>query len=174
MNEIDWSKAPEWATKHGISGAFKSPVWFDDKKYTYVDGQQGGKEFFYADACTYAAKDFSQVSERPTTPSWSGEGLPPVGVVCEYQRSDVSYRQTWVKVTVKYISLSLVVLEHFAGKNEFVESRDSCVFRPIRTPEQIAADARDAAAVELYDLISGPGDNMAAAKRVYDAGYRRP
>ena len=81
-NKIDWSKAPEWAKKHGLSGAFESPVWFDDEKYTYVDWQQDGKEFFYADACTYAAKDFSQVSERPTTPSWSGEGLPPVGVVC--------------------------------------------------------------------------------------------
>ena len=131
-SKIDWSKAPEWATKHGLSGAFKSPVWFDDKKYTYVDGQQDGKEFFYADACTYAAKDFSQVSGRPTIPSWSGEGLPPVGVACMAgceQVVIVAHHCNGIHAI--YAESEVDWLLYYGEPNEF---------RPIRTPEQIEAD----------------------------------
>lgn len=117
--------------------------------------------------------DSDRLTARQQPAPWNGTGLPPVGTVCEYKRNDVSYRQTWVKVTVKYISLSLVVLEHFAGKNEFVEVKESCVFRPIRTPEQIAADERHEAIKEMRDLSMGRMD-IVGAGYLYDAGYRKP
>ena len=165
--KIDWSKAPEWAKKHGLSGAFKSPVWFDDEKYTYVDRQQDGKEFFYADACTYAAKDFSQVSERPTTPSWSGEGLPPVGVDIEVLHE-----------LYGWIGARVVGQD---GEAAIVRTNDGYAgvfphqMRPIRTPEQIAADEREAAIKEMTANYAKNSDTLAGwAAYVYDTlGYRK-
>jgi len=177
--QIDWSKAPEWAKKHGLSGAFKSPVWFDDKKYTYVDGQQDGKEFFYADACTYAAKDFSQVAERPTTQSWSGEGLPPVGVVCE-----ANFVGEWKRFEMRYYGEAYVVFKTAFEVQRTRHEFDTCgvKFRTIRTPEQIAADERDKAAHELFRSAwpetHSWGDLsphwQEAFYRLADSGYRKP
>jgi hypothetical protein len=176
---IDWSNAPDWADKHGFTGAFKSAVWFDDKKYTYDDGQQDGKEFFYTDACTYAAKDFSQVSERPATASWSGEGLPPVGTACEVDGEKV-----------------VVVAHHCNGVHAiYAESLtdgllcygDPGEFRPIRTPEQIAADEREASVMQMLIECRSRSTGMdfvlteesvsdlllRTAYNIYDAGYRK-
>lgn len=173
-DKIDWSKAPEWATKHGLSGAFKSQVWFDDKKYTYVDGQQDGKEFFYADACTYAAKDFSQVSERPAAPSWSGEGLPPVGVVCE-----VKLQEEWSLCEIiahfqqpQAMVAAFTVAQFHGGKK--LDSKIAECFRPIRTPEQIAADEREVAIQDISQIINKNLANTMAAAAIYDSGYRKP
>lgn len=166
-SKIDWSKAPDWAKKHGLSGAFKSPVWFDDKKYTYVDGQQDGKEFFYTDACTYAAKDFSQVSERPTTPSWSGEGLPPVGVDIEVLHELYG----WIGARVVGQDGEAAIVRTNDGYAGAFQHQ----MRPIRTPEQIAADERERFAQELV-AVMGKGDGPNAlyqARRMYDLGYRK-
>ena len=179
--QIDWSKAPEWAKKHGLSGAFKSPVWLDDEKYTYVDGQQDGKEFFYADACTYAAKDFYQVSERPATQSWSGEGLPPVGVVCEAAIPHTSGPGNersfiWIEGSViAYYEIKGKTYAWFAEDDGFYPPA-VLEFRPIRTPEQIAADEREAAIKELqremmpaYDAFAEPLLDV-----ITRLGYRKP
>lgn len=178
---IDWSKAPEWADKHGFTGLTKTAVWFNCEKYSYVDGQQDGKAFFYCDACTYSSQYFSNVTFRPITPSWSGEGLPPVGTVCEMQDCQGS----WVNVTI---------IANHAG---FAHGWDSvhecahfsphvCEFRPIRTPEQIAADEREAAIGKMVQAIYlvrcgldctplSPADEAkCASAALYDAGYRKP
>ena len=47
-------------------------------------------------------------------------------------------------------------------------------FRPIRTPEQIAADEREAAVNGMlcYDALGGSRRGLAEA--LYDAGFRKP
>ena len=160
--QIDWSKAPDGAMvilKHVRDGAYAVSESYGDeaKTWHWPDPRY---------SFPLMPSMWRIVAERPTTPSWSGEGLPPVGVVCMAGCEQV-----------------VIVAHHCNGIHAiYAESESDGLlyygepneFRPIRTPEQIAADERDAAAVELYDLISGPGDNMAAAKRVYDAGYRKP
>lgn len=174
-SKIDWSKAPDWAKKHGLSGAFKSPVWFDDKKYTYVDGQQDGKEFFYTDACTYAAKDFSQVSERPTTPSWSGEGLPPVGTVCELR---VHKLTEWSAAKNEFAYRNVIVWDWVgepAVNGLCTAYAHDVEFRQIRTPEQIARDERDESVISVFRLIKENGwdiqsDDADYLYFLYDSG----
>lgn len=104
---------------------------------------------------------------------WTGEGLPPVGAVCEYQRNDVSYRQEWVKVTTKYFGKEMVVLEHSASGEEYVEQAASCVFRPTRTPEQIAAEELKAAIDEMSEVTQGAHDWLQAFQKLHLAGYRK-
>lgn len=161
MKEIDWSKAPD-GTTHFRHDDPKSPwrmlkdgvwhAWFGGEWMTVTTAA----EHFYI-----------------ARPVWSGEGLPPVGTVCEYQRNDVSYRQEWVKVTTKYFGKEMVVLEHSASGEEYVEQAASCVFRPTRTPEQIAAEELKAAIDEMSEVTQGAHDWLQAFQKLHLAGYRK-
>ncbi len=178
MSMIDWSKAPEWATGYGLmNGSFGiEEVWFNDKQYLPLQSQGGYGPYPFGGGIGphmhNATK--SQIAFQKHRPApWSGEGLPPVGTVCEYQRNDVSYRQEWVKVTPKYFGKEMVVLEHSASGEEYVEQAASCVFRPTRTPEQIAAEELKAAIDEMSEVTQGAHDWLQAFQKLHLAGYRK-
>lgn len=182
--EIDWSKAPDSAMvllKHvrdnryawAVSHADESDAWM-------VDGTCFGFRLM--------ANCWRVVSNRPTTPSWSGEGLPPVGVVCEYNPMPIGKPKKWHKVEVVYASEWVIVMRCIEAPNghdggngvEIAMAVDSCSLedvRPIRTPEQIAADEREAAIEEMHVLV-GDIDQIPtwdhALGTLYDAGYRKP
>lgn len=171
---IDWSKAPEWADKNGITSGLRSRVWFNDEKYTYADDQPGGHVFLYTDACTYSQNDFSSVTSRPQPTPWTGEGLPPVGVVCEVRNAPGG----WGKATIKYQGKGIIVWlwdrqDGNTDQIEFASCPDRLEFRPIRTPEQIAADDRNDAIAAIVAQSLGRCDSVGAAY-LYDAGYRKP
>lgn len=175
MENIDWDKAPEWATMHGYAGPDRHEVWMDDCKYTYCDGRQGGIEFHFGGGfASRSIQEIDSITERPS-PSWSGEGLPPVGVVCE-----VDYCEQWQRCEViahfqQRCGMVAAFTVEFGDGAKSLDAFGAESFRPIRTPEQIAADEREAA---IKDLISITSDgvtsiNMCDAARIYDAGYRK-
>ncbi|WP_150294876.1 hypothetical protein [Pseudomonas extremaustralis] len=163
---IDWSEAPSWATavgKHSVSLA-----WLCDSGYCF-HGIANPPCHPYKEN-SYSADMFTIVERRP----WTGEGLPPVGTVCEYQ--------TWVNREWKQTK----VLAHhlgFAVHSWSVDGDDMEVdaappqdFRPIRTPEQIAAHERESGIKQLIEdtRICNPGVMWRQmAETIYDAGYRK-
>lgn len=177
--QIDWSKAPEGATHYFPS----TGVW-------YMAGN-GCAPLVWAGMWRKAFQ-FSQREhkciERPTTPSWSGEGLPPVGVVCgkcynspsEYYSVKVLAHDSHYGEVVIYrwvdgplegeLDQSTMHLNMASGSNAHWS------FRPIRTPEQIAADEREAAIKEMTAGYAKNSDTLAGwAAYVYDTlGYRKP
>lgn len=104
---------------------------------------------------------------------WDGMGLPPVGTECEYLKR-AKYKTSWIKVRVVFIGVNLIVFEHGANGNQFSEQITEVSFRPIKTPEQIAAEERQQAIDKMMHLAVVPGrkyrDVMAY---LYDAGYRK-
>lgn len=168
-SKIDWSKAPEDAE-----------YWCEMQFFKTVNGEWKvwcpGLGSWVNPA--YKAPDnfswWGNAVARPTTPSWSGEGLPPVGVVCEVFNRELSNPE-WEKCTIL-----------FAGKNRFLYDSESCAercgyienleFRPVRTSEQIAEDERERFAQELVAAMGkGGGPNaLYQARRMYDLGYRKP
>ncbi|HBO0336517.1 TPA: hypothetical protein SHT49_002600 [Pseudomonas aeruginosa] len=112
---------------------------------------------------------------------WNGQGLPPVGTVCEWHESD-GWAYTESKV-VAYTDDGLFVCMQKPGRRPEVLRIDNCDFRPIRTPEQIAAAERWAAIQQMLafaDVKYGAGELMSpkeyvetAVAALYDAGYRR-
>lgn len=101
---------------------------------------------------------------------WSGEGLPPVGTMCE----GLEYAN-WVKVEV---------IAHYEGRavcmlpcKERIAIADPDQLRPvIRTPEQIAAQERERALDDIYRIIrtvDRPGNKADMAEAIYEAGYRK-
>lgn len=112
---------------------------------------------------------FEQVSEAASSKHWGGQGLPPVGTVCEIKRS-----ANWTKVEV---------IAHYKGDAVIavcgeIELRDKSELRAIPTPEQIAADEakKKAVAEMIKDSMRKDGSAVwtANAEALYDAGYRKP
>ena len=97
---------------------------------------------------------------------WNGTDLPPVGTICEFQLSD-----RWSECEI---------LAHYNGKIVAVAKETGAVgyiglheLRPIRTPEQIAAEEREKAVSEMQRIISESNAMLVSdLEALYDAGYR--
>ena len=148
MEEIDWSKAPEGAT-HFYA---KTEEWYklDDS------GKAWAWSGFWVAATMFSYREQLCVNRpRPSTP-WSGQGLPPVGTVCEGGRARTGAFNECVVIAHRN-GMAIAV---FTDQEELQWVSE---FRPIRTHEQIAKDEREAAIKELkremipaYDAFAEP------------------
>ncbi|MBG5873051.1 hypothetical protein I5E81_20295 [Pseudomonas aeruginosa] len=160
---IDWNTAPEGANKAGFTGHeylqfYRIPGMFGD--YDYWNERMG--DWCGSDFPTCA----NHLFDRPEKVEWDGQGLPPVGVECEYRHMIwPEYR----RCEIRYISdESLVAYDD--AQEQFYRTRDM-LFRPIRTPEQIAAEEREKAIEEM--CFAEETLTVKQAKALYEAGYRR-
>ena len=170
--KIDWSKAPEGATHY-----------YPSTEECYLAGYGCAPLVWtgmWCKAFQFAQREHKCI-KRPSTPSWSGEGLPPVGVVCE---------ALWTSATGEYVRVIVVGYDHdqsyavyriLAGvrAGEYESSRPGDVeghpcFRLTRTPEQIAADEREAAILDMERICRGGNFGSGWLSALYDAGYRKP
>ena len=172
MKDIDWSKAPEWATKHGNAGHALSSVWFNDHKYTYCDEQQGGRAFLFAGERQYSFNDITGITNRPSL-AWNGEGLPPVGTVCAVMDARINIWNA-VDEIIGHASLSNCEVAVFRI-GDYIAYSPADQFRPIRTPDQVAADERASAVNDLLSIyLDGAKGHVGGINAIYDAGYRKP
>ena len=159
MKEIDWSKAPHGAT-HFRHDDPKSPwrmlkdgvwhAWFCGEWMTVTTPA----EHFYI-----------------ARPAWSGEGLPPVGAVCECQ--DESFK--WKPGTIVYVGQGDGAIVAVMQADSGILIGEKGEFRPLCTPEQIAAEERRAAILEMKGHLSFSDYREAEqhCAALYDAGYRK-
>jgi hypothetical protein len=189
---IDWSKAPEGATHFDAA----------DNRINSFMKLEGGRWFFWppnslSPAWTYWKPENTGIKGMiPRPPEWNGEGLPPVGTVCEFQGDEAKCPyDPWhedlhdgVKCTViahfKSKSLDLVAFTFVKSDgNTEVEQSLPGALKPIRTPEQIAAEERSRRCIEISNLawaalskIDSPAPALskinAISEALYDAGYR--
>lgn len=113
------------------------------------------------------------VATRPQ--KWNGEGIPPVGTVCECQNDELK----WLEGTIVHVgyhgSTKLAVMQ---AKEEILYGEVG-EFRPIKTKEQLEAEGREKAIEEMvYGAVGCErgGNNTKAfliCSFLYDAGYRK-
>lgn len=158
------SKIPEGATHihHGSTAQYKklrpgsNSLWL-----TYVDG-----DWFDTVNATpekYIPIDFG----------WDGVGLPPVGSVIDTDHKNKEIRVKILAYGAHYGGESCVLvadMSHGLEGKMFGWMSDQCNFRPVRTPEQIAAEKRDAAIKEMQRLVGSC--NTFPFAELYDYGYR--
>ncbi|WP_367604034.1 hypothetical protein AB1N69_10650 [Pseudomonas asiatica] len=105
-------------------------------------------------------------------PAWNGDGIPPAGTVCELR--NVAAATDWSQATVVFASRNVIVWD-WAGEpaiNGLCTAYAHAVeVRPVRTPEQIAAEERESSAYAMC-AIAGSLTNIDAFN-LYDAGYRK-
>lgn len=143
------------------------------------------------DTCTIleVAKDVAAVEFYPTPhrSAWTGEGLPPVGVMCELNRAmkftegsrlDDFPAGTEVLVGGHANFYGGTVVSVCVKNRNYTGTVIPECLRPIRTPEQIAAEVRSKACDAIYGVLTGPsverkGNTSDMAEALYDAGYRK-
>ena len=167
-NEIDWSKAPEGAT-HWVGGSWPWHKHIGDIAWYWEENLQDWRQL---SLCASDVEDEYRktIVKRPDQ-AWTGTGLPPVGTVCELSRTNGV--NSWTKVEIVYISKSCVVYR--TAIEELCDFSYEMMFRPIPTPEQIAAEDREKALDEM-NALSPMLDKTWSRKvcaALYDAGYRR-
>lgn len=123
------------------------------------------------DDFTYLVRQ-PHVIARPVVPTWTGTGLPPVGIDCEYMKRGGA---EWFYCTVIAHHDGGAVVAVHEGDLSYSYWNDSSHFRPIRTPEQIAAEKREKAIQAMHDIVGDiekipTWDDALAA--LYDAGLR--
>ena len=171
MEQIDWSKAPEGATHFLPEQVARGWVacW-----YKFVDGTWFARNV--RDCDWYPDHDYQEIFiplliGKPAP--WSGTGLPPVGTVCELFCRKLEQGP----VTVLYISEEFGVFKSHRYHHEQGGPLEIYAFKPIRTPEQIAAEQREKAINQMIDdtnILTGViSDRRIMAGQLYDAGYRK-
>lgn len=176
---IDWSKAPEDATHAGTTAGNQIPVFYKDildDGYSYhYDDNEGWRT--WGEGEPYC----KPLIERPKKQeAWDGEGLPPVDCLCETFDVDAN---CWVKVEI-YAHTELMGETNVCAKNGtdmFYGLAHE--FRPIKTPEQLAAEERErtrkigVAQMMEHIHFSLPkelwGECEPACYALYEAGYRK-
>lgn len=181
---IDWTKAPEGATHYQPESRDFHAAWFrlqgGKAREMWVVIPGGALEHIIDP--TAFDESMQNLIARPAEPAtWNGKGLPPVGTVCEWHGPNSDGPDGWVYTESKVVAYTDDGLFICMQKPSFwpvVQRIDDCEFRPIRTPEQIAAEEREKAALEMAALMSGHDDRSKDCFKVlgeilYDAGYRR-
>ena len=153
MIKVDWSEAPEGAT-HYFHGS--STPWRDlsGEKWKWFSGNSWHCSGYPS---SEIMDDYSdRMTEKPSS-AWSGEGLPPVGTVCEFAGGtpcpedpfDKDLREGMQVTIIAHFKCGDFTLAAFTFNPENpdrgmvqVEQGNYRCFRPIRTPEQIAAEER--------------------------------
>ncbi|BAG75037.1 hypothetical protein [Pseudomonas phage PAJU2] len=164
---IDWSKAPEGTTHYHIAE--------DINPWRKIEGTVAYEHYSGKWLRVNSFNEGCMPGYYVPIPqeTWDGQGLPPVGTVCEYRH------MIWPEYRpceIRYISEESLVAYDDA-QEQFYRTCDM-LFRPIRTLEQIAAEEREKAALEMAALMSGHEDRSKDCFKVlgeilYDAGYRR-
>lgn len=136
----------------------KGQWWFFEGFWRVVDWKMG---------------DLTPVADHPDystqVTQWDGEGVPPIGIEFEYT-TNAGYN--WHKGRLLFLD-SQVVLLH--GYQLFKIDDPDLGFRPLRTPEQIAAEEREKAINELTAGYAPHTEILRKwAERAYDElGYRK-
>lgn len=185
---IDWSKAPAWAVGHALHafGGEIREVWVGEHQYQRLDQPKpfpyGGGNSDHRHNPRRSEFHFEQLRPAP----WTGKGLPPVGTVCEFAGGTNCPEDPFDKDLKEGDEVTIIAhfkdgeskLAAFTFNPRNLSRGNACVeqgmhgcFRPIRTPEQIAADEREARLKEMIALVGG--SSRRSAEALYDAGYRK-
>ncbi|HRN97579.1 MAG TPA: hypothetical protein PLZ58_03995 [Candidatus Saccharibacteria bacterium] len=162
LKEVDWGKAPEGATHYN---EYCICPWLKETPASYF-AEDKGVWFRYSPDPSYYENHFNNAVKRPR--EWDGEGVPPIGTVCEYKCPEA---KEWKKCEI---------VAHYFENAVAVDVSDCTavclllgLFRPIKTPEQIAAEERLHAIDYMNDLLLGWGVEKRMLAVLYDAGYRK-
>ncbi|EMB3070208.1 hypothetical protein ACTBD1_005292 [Pseudomonas aeruginosa] len=169
---IDWNTAPEGATHWEPRGIVFGEGWMKKVGNEWSYWLEGSKvrAGVWAD-CFVSAEREATFEARPQE-TWDGQGLPPVGTVCEVKHRDIG----WVRCEiVAHKSFSCGGLTHaiaWIDENTLDQSQ-GLRFRQLRTPEQIAAEEREKAVGDMAMSIQGVPYQYPTLYALFDAGYRR-
>ncbi|MBG6882049.1 hypothetical protein I5J06_00485 [Pseudomonas aeruginosa] len=176
---IDWTKAPEGATHWEPKSSYFAEGWMRKVGNEWSFWSEGSESWVRGTlTCNVSGEREAKFEARPQE-SWNGQGLPPVGTLCEWHGPNSDGPDGWVYTesnVVAYTDDGLFICMQKPGCWPVVQRIDNCEFRPLRTPEQIAAEEREKAISEMLGLYNSgywPMTSKQFCEILFDAGYRR-
>lgn len=165
---IDWSKAPEWA--NAVVSASHGSLYFVED-FGLRSNRRAVSNNYDCDIVadmTIEGHQWQLIEERPKKQeAWDGEGLPPVGAVCEWKEKSGFQ---WVAATILFITESSVVCKRSDGF-EWQMLTKRTVFRPIKTAEQLAEEEIQSIRDEIRWIK--PQLGPCPVSQLYHKGYRK-
>jgi len=179
---IDWSKAPEGAT-HWDSRGNACSLGFMKPGLRTGEWEYAGCGGHWV---LYGRADMNLINAMiPRPEPWTGEGPPPVGTVCRLKSLEGPLGEgSWGTAEILYSNKHAIVWR-WQGHPvfEFGANFGDVKCEPIPTPEQIAAEEREAAIDKLITesgIDFGAGELMSPLEYVrstlaalHDLGYRK-
>ncbi|HBO2015830.1 TPA: hypothetical protein L4G30_005066 [Pseudomonas aeruginosa] len=176
---IDWTKAPEGATHWEPTGPKFHEGWMRKVGDKWSYWLEGSKVWgLSGPACCVSAEREATFEARPQE-TWDGRGLPPVGIEIEanFPVTDVTgTHYHWRRVIVAVAGIPGAERECLVYDAENTKPAWVDEFRPLPTPEQIAAEERSKECDRIFVILSSverEGNRSDMAEALYDAGYRR-
>lgn len=172
---IDWSKAPEGATHWdtGINNRVAGWMKLDDGIWYWWPVKDAKCDMKWHSSLNQHLIEMKNFIARPC--EWNGEGLPPVGIEIEAMLPALGSARFWQIAKVVHGPLpespgEILVFSLENTKPSWVDQ-----FRPIRTPEQIAAEERESELNRMVATVSmlDKGWARKVCAGLYDAGYRK-
>lgn len=162
MKDIDWSKAPK-GTTHAFPPSEVSP-------WRKVEGRVAYKWKFETWILVGPGAAISAYLPRPC--DWDKNSLPPIGVECEVDYDGWKICNIIGHFSQPYGPNAAFTITGPDGK-KFVDACGAEAFRPVRTPEQIAADGKAAVIEDMAKVVNARGPFVRGLAALYDAGYRK-
>lgn len=106
--------------------------------------------------------DLNECIGQDAAPVWNGEGLPPVGCVCEFISNDTS----WGSVVVIGMDGDKVVIKPSGETYYGITPSEKQVFRPIRSESD---RKRDESLRVIYEILDAGTSTKQDAADIYDA-----
>lgn len=178
---IDWSKAPDGATHYGHENSDYHACWYivEENRLAAMHANSKGASFAWRDI---DHEDRNEIIPRliPRPATWGGEGLPPVG--CTVTLSDDGFRV--FDAYRAMLGVDVTVVAAFKSPTGFdmiacaiPDGLCGCfradMARPVKTPEQIAAEEREKELEAMFKIYRDAGEFRAGLSALYDAGYRK-
>lgn len=175
---IDWNTAPEGATHWEPRGIVFGEGWMKKVGNEWSYWLEGSEVWagVWAD-CFVSAEREATFEARPQE-AWDGQGLPPVGIEAEviWDGADIAY----FRAKILAHDEGRVVFRWCEGESKGQYGSYAVLnfgilptFRPLRTPEQIAAEEREKAVGDMAMSIQGVPYQYPTLYALFDAGYRR-
>ncbi|HFH3937392.1 hypothetical protein LZL25_10850 [Pseudomonas aeruginosa] len=175
---IDWNTAPEGATHWEPRGIVFGEGWMKKAGNEWSYWLEGSEVWagVWAD-CFVSAEREATFEARPQE-AWDGQGLPPVGIEAEviWDGADIAY----FRAKILAHDEDRVVFRWCEGESKgqygsyaVLKFGSLPAFRPLRTPEQIAAEEREKAVGDMAMSIQGVPYQYPTLYALFDAGYRR-
>ena len=121
--------------------------------------------------CIVTRDQYESALAASQKPAWRGEGVPPVGVECEY----LDNNGKWYPVIIKYASCQLVVISgvtKILGVEQGTEiAKDIIIDKPQFRPLRTGAERKRDTAVAAMQREADDGDNWIYSEYeiIYDA-----
>lgn len=176
LKEVDWGKAPEGATHYCMHPA-STYRWLKDSPLSYYDEELDKWVKYISD---FGAPHISDSVEKPNE-TWDGVGLPPVGTICMLNegRDMNAYYAHHAGKKLKIVAHTtsskgdILAVYMVIGEDEFHGLTNNHNFKPIKTPEQIAAEERIEKIDEMIKVVKEFDTYSEVCEALYDAGYRK-